>query len=1100
MRTETTFRAELELLHALAAPARDLADTKHKLQALLAEVAASHGPHEAAVTLVDLPASHDLGPADRASLPACAAYHADQGRLLGHVLFVVDPARQSRALADHLAAGDLHTHVLAVHLGEDLTFDLWQGPRRLRTFAGPGGALQLLSRFLLGPRPAIQRPQQLAAALARRARQLQRVAARQLAAEEQTGAGELLALRAAFTASLAHLDAPAFADAFAQTLAYGLLSARWLSHAAPERFTREQVPRLLPTTTPFLAALFNRLVGARLGADIDWIVADILALLGDTPVREVFAAQDGEPIQDPAIHFYEHFLDEYDPRLRRQRGVYYTPDAVVSYIVNTAHSTLQERFGLRLGLADTTTWAEFSRTRGIPIPPDLRPGDPFVQILDPATGTGTFLLRVIEVIHATMMQEYADRGHDPARSRELWRAYVHEHLLPRVHGLELMLAPFMVCHLRLGLALERTGFVFGRGEAGDDERLRVYFADTLQSADTGPGDPALAAEAASAAWTRQHAPISVIVGNPPYERESADTQDRTRPAVRALLADYLDPTRDAGGGGHLKNLYNLYVYFWRWATWRVFDRRGAPGIVSFITASSYLRGPGFAGMREQLRRVADDFHVLDLEGDQKGARKTENVFEILIGVAVGTAIRTGLPASDTPANTWYARIPGSAADKLAACNAYHSLRAVAWAPAATAWSAEMVAGGLARTGYDTWPKLGDLFPWQHSGVQYKRRWPIAETRELLDARWSALLAAPDRAVAFRETAAWTIARAAPGPLFPGAEATPALAALPPSAPAPRVLRYGFRSFDRQHAFADERLGDRLRPPLWRALGEQQIYLACLLTKVLGHGPAATASAHVPDLDYFCNRGGKDIIPLWRDPEATRPNVTAGLVAALARAHGRAPNPEDIFAYAYAVLANPGYVRRFAEPLQLPGPRLPLTRDPALFERGAALGRTLLRWHTYGERLRDPDDGFALTGAAAVLAEIPDTPAGYPERHHYDPSRQVLHVGAGQIGPVSPGVYGFAVSGLQIVKSWLDYRMKKGAGKRSSPLDELRPGRWTAALTRELLELCWALEWTLAQYPTLDAWLDEVLASPLLAATELPLPGAAEREPQYCSSK
>mgnify|MGYP001173732441 CR=1 FL=1 len=684
----------------------------------------------------------------------------------------------------------------------------------------------------------------------------------------------------------------------------------------------------------------------------------------------------------------------------------------------------------------------------------------------------------------------------------LFRSYVREHLLPRVNGFEVMLAPYVVCHLRLGLALERTGFVFGRDGQGSAERLRVYWTDTLQPVEASsqaPGDPALASETASAAWARRDAPISVIVGNPPYEREAAESRSGHKAGwIRALIDDYAGPTREAGGGGHLKNLYNLYVYFWRWATWRVFERHGAPGLVSFITASSYLRGPGFAGMREQLRRTADEFYVLDLEGDQKGARKTENVFAILIAVAIGSAIRTGAPASATPANTWYRRVPGSAAEKLAACDGQRSLpNDHFWLPAASAWQAEMVASDPAGADYTAWPRIRDIFPWQHSGVQYKRRWPIAETHELLGARWSALLVAPDRAAAFRETAAWTVNRRSPRPLLLTGTAQPALADLPRSAAAPRILRYGFRSFDRQHAFADERLGDRLRPPLWHILGDRQLYLASLLTKVLGDGPAATVSAHVPDLDYFCNRGGKDIIPLWRDPAGTRANVAAGLVAALNLAHGRLTDPEQLFAYAYAVLANPGYVRRFAEPLQLPGPRLPLTRDRALFDRGAGLGRALLRWHTYGERLRAADDGFVLTGAATVLVPIPGTPEDYPERHHYDPSRQVLHVGLGQLGPVSPGVIGYGVSGLQVVKSWLDYRMKKGAGKRSSPLDALRPERWTAALTRELLELCWVLEYTLTQLPILDAWQGEMLASPLLLATEIALPTAAEREP-LCS--
>ena len=273
-----------------------------------------------------------------------------------------------------------------------------------------------------------------------------------------------------------------------------------------------------------------------------------------------------------------------------------------------------------------------------------------------------------------------------------------------------------------------------------------------------------------------------------------------------------------------------------------------------------------------------------------------------------------------------------------------------------------------------------------------------------------------------------------------------------------------------------------------------MYLTSLLSGILGAGPASTVSAFVPDLHHFRGSyGGKDVVPLWRDPSATQPNLASGFLAALTKAYGRHPKPEDVFAYTYAVLANPSYVSRFEEELQDPGPRLPVTKVRTLFEHGAALGRELLRWHTYGERFRTKNDGFVLTGSAREIQPIPHTPAGYPEKHRYDEANRTLHVGDGQVKPVSREIMNFSVSGLQVVKSWLDYRMKKGAGRKSSPLDDIRPERWTDDLTKELLELLWVLEWTLAQYPTLDAWLDEVLASDLFTADEIPPPTDAERK-------
>ena len=1125
---ERKLLAELSLAWKQQQIGSSVADeVKTKLLALLDEMAGSYGfraKKQERVTFEDLPETHDIGATDtealeakfRNKIDASRLFRADNNRLLGYFLVVVVQTKQARALEERLAASNRYHNVLVVahNETEGVVFDLWQGTRKLRgrlvegdgrtAFDGPGGNIHLLSRFFVVSRSTIQTPQKLAEELAYRAVKLRRLAARELAAEEKKGEGKLLKLRASFSASLAQLDDDGFVDAYAQTLAYGLLTARWLSHTEPERFTREEVPKLLPTTTPFLAALFNKLVKTNFDVNLDWIIDDIVGLLGRTAVREVFEGQAGEVAKDPSIHFYEDFLDKYDPQLRKERGVYYTPDEVVSYIVNTAHTALQERFGLRLGLADPTTWAEFAKTRGIAVPKGIKPTEPFVQILDPSTGTGTFLLRVIEVIHATMMAEYDSKGWDAAKRLKEWRAYVRDNLLPRVNGFEIMVAPYMVCHLRLGLALERTGFVFGRGKERDSERLHVYLTDTLEFVDKaqqGLGDTAVAKEARDAEWAKKDAPISVVVGNPPYERESAESDGGHKAGWvrdggsdwrggRAPLEDYTEPTRKEGAGGHLKNIYNLYVYFWRWAGWRVFDRHDAPGIVSFITASSYLRGPGFTGMREEMRRSADEIYVLDLEGDQRGTRVTENVFCITIPVCVGTLLAERVDRT-TPARARYRRIAGTREEKLTACLAIMTLTSSTGSAVPTRWQDPLMAGGSAQ--YDYWPLVTGLLPWQHSGAQYKRTWPIGATAAVLEDRWTNFLKSDDRAAAFRETGAWTI-HSTFKPLFNDEIEKAVLATLSRKAPVPRLERYGFRSFDCQYAFADERLGDRLRPPLWHVSGGGQIYLTSLLSGVIGQGPGATVSAYVPDLHYFRGSyGGKDVIPLWRDPEATQPNLAAGFLAALTAAHGCPAKPEDIFAYVYALLANPGYVRRFSEELQVPGPRLPVTKVKALFDRGAALGHTLLRWHTYGERFRRKGDGFKLTGKAKVRTAIPETPAGYPERHRYDQKTQVLQVGDGQIGPVSPEVMSFSVSGLQVVKSWLDYRMKKGAGKKSSPLDDIRPERWTEELTRELLELLWVLEWTLEQYPTLDAWLEEVLASELFTAAEIPSPTEAERK-------
>jgi len=208
------------------------------------------------------------------------------------------------------------------------------------------------------------------------------------------------------------------------------------------------------------------------------------------------------------------------------------------------------------------------------------------------------------------------------------------------------------------------------------------------------------------------------------------------------------------------------------------------------------------------------------------------------------------------------------------------------------------------------------------------------------------------------------------------------------------------------------------------------------------------------------------MPLWRDATATEPNVTGGLLDLLSRELGRPIWPEDLFAYAYAVLASPGYVERFSEELTIPGPRIPLTRDPSLFAEAAQIGQRLIWLHTYGTRFvpNGKRPGVVPQGSARSIVAVPDTAADYPERFSYDEPSQTIRVGKGAFGPVAPEVWSFSVSGFEVVRSWLAYRMKAGAGRRSSPLDEIRPERWTPAFTEEFLELLWVLEATTGRVP------------------------------------
>jgi hypothetical protein len=359
---------------------------------------------------------------------------------------------------------------------------------------------------------------------------------------------------------------------------------------------------------------------------------------------------------------------------------------------------------------------------------------------------------------------------------------------------------------------------------------------------------------------------------------------------------------------------------------------------------------------------------------------------------------------------------------------------------------------------------------------------------LLRKRWRALLTAEDRAEALKETRDRKINRRYL-PLFAENRKKP-IEQLAADAPAPPIKRYAYRSFDRQWILADNRLGDYLRPVFWRTYSDQQVFLTGLFSQPLGVGPALTACAEIPDLDHFRGSyGAKAAIPLYRTADATAANLSPGLLDQMGAAYGRAVTPEEFVAYVYGLLAQPAFTARFFEELETRELRVPLTRDPALFEAVRAVGARLLWLHTYGARFVPPGEspGQVPPGRARCTQAVPGDPAGYPASFEYHESTRTLHVGAGVFAPVEPAVFDFEVSGLKVVQSWLSYRMRGSAGRKSSPLDDIEPQRWPGQFTTELLELLWVLERTVAGYPEQARLLEAVVAGACFRAGELPAP-------------
>ncbi len=858
-----------------------------------------------------------------------------------------------------------------------------------------------------------------------------------------------------------------FADAYAQTVAFALLLGR--SEGADPLTLDGAVAALAAQHNPLsraLQVLTDARAHAEMAASLDLLLR-VVAVVPPAPFTGP---------RDPWLYFYEDFLAAYDPRLRKDAGAYYTPVEVVRAQVRLVDEVLAEHLGKPLGFAD-----------------------PGVVTLDPAAGTGTYLLGVIEHALDRIETEHG-AGSVAGQAANLAR---------NLYGFERMVGPYAVSELRVSRALRDRG-------APPASTARVFLTDTLESPHAEPPQLPLflqpiSEQRARALEVKRQAPVIVCLGNPPYDRHeaaTADNGDRTGSWVRwgddgkganAILRDFLDPAVAAGHGVRVKNLYNLYVYFWRWALWKVFEHDTSSddgGAVSFITASSWLDGDAFRGMREHVRRLCDAVWILDLGGEGRGTHRSDNVFAIQTPVAIVIALREKAGDGERPAAVRHACIEGTRREKLAALDAIDGFASVTWRDCPEAWQAPFRPAG--EGDYFGWPQLTDLMPWQHSGVQFKRTWPIAPDPETLERRWRGLLAAPDRAAAFKETPDRNV-HSRYAPLFEDDARESSVAELPRSAPIPRMERYAYRSFDRQWIVADGRLISRPRPDLWRAHGERQVYLTSLFSHPLGKGPAVTACSHIPDLHHLRGSyGGKDVVPLYRTADASEPNLLPGLLAQLGAAYDREVAPEDFLAYVYGALAQPAFTERFARELGTHQLRVPLTKDAALFERVREAGVRLLRLHTWGERfVPDGEPRRRIPpGVAKCTRGVSLAPADYPEAFEYNGAARTLRVGDGAFAPVAREVYEFEVSGLEVVQSWIKYRLKKGAGRKSSPLDDVRPERWTGEFTTELLELLWVLEATVAGYAEQAELLEAVVEGDCFRAGELPVaPDELHRAPR-----
>ncbi len=597
---------------------------------------------------------------------------------------------------------------------------------------GSQAVAALLGDFLAHRPEPIASPQALAVHMARLAHMIRDIIA---AAFEGERASDLLrGWRAAFARVLiADLDQPAktgeFADMVAQTLAYGLFSARVMDTSAG--FTRQEAQHLIPKTNPFLRDFFYQVSGPQMDDEpFAGFVADLVATLADADMGSIlaeFGKRTGQ--EDPVMHFYETFLAAYDPRLREARGVYYTPAPVASYIVRSLDHLLRTRFKCPAGLADST---QIELENPNPAPAGKGGAKPAkkvkvhkVLLLDPATGTATFPYTVVDHIRAGFM-----RGGNAG----MWPGYVRDHLLPRLFGFELLMAPYAVAHFKLGLQLAGLDLPDGlRGawayDFSQDERIGVYLTNALEPPHEHTGLPLftqfLARETAAADRVKQDLPVLVVFGNPPYSGHSANKGPWIDGLLKGTLPDggrapgYYEVDGQPLGERNPKWLQDDYVKFIRWAQWRI-ERTGA-GILAFITNHSYLDNPTFRGMRRSLMATFSDIYVLDLHGNAKKREiapdggKDENVFDIQQGVAIGIFVKA--PGKTGPAWVHHAELWGPRSDKYEQLAA-DDVRTTPWRPLAPQAPFYLfVPQDVDRLGeYERGWKATEIFPVNSAGI------------------------------------------------------------------------------------------------------------------------------------------------------------------------------------------------------------------------------------------------------------------------------------------------------------------------------------------------------------------------------------------------
>ncbi|MEU2281041.1 type ISP restriction/modification enzyme [Streptomyces sp. NPDC013178] len=853
-------------------------------------------------------------------------------------------------------------------------------------------------------------------------------------------------------------DDATFADGYAQTVTFALLLAR-----------TEKIPL---TGTSFHE------IGRRLNAG-HALMGKALQLLTDN-VNERFevtlnllartvAAVQWDIIRqgnrDAYLHLYESFLSVYDDSLRQRSGSYYTPHQVVEEMVRLAEEVLRTRLG---------------KARGY--------GDESVHIVDPAMGTGTYLHTIIERV----AQQAAERHGEAMAPDAIGR------LAERLYGFELQMGPFAVAELRAADLLKKHGAQLPPGG------LNLHVTDTLddpyvQEEQLASTYAALSVSRARANHVKANVPVTVVISNPPYDDKAENRGGWIEKRVKGQGRPPLDDFRHPGNGRYEHALKNMYVYFWRWATWKVFDAHADDrhGVVCFITPSAFATGPAGRGMRDYLRRTCDEGWIINLSPEGQRSDVATRVFpHVAQPLSICVFVRRADHDSGGPARIHYRALHGRRAEK------FEQLRGVrlddgGWRDAHSQGVRPFTPATL--SGWEDYPGLEDLFPWGSLGITTNRSWVNSPSKSVLQRRWARLQAEEDpevRGLLFKETRDRQLNRRVsclPGFPHPDRTIDEEVGCRPP------LVRIARRSFDRQWLIADNRALDFPRPDLWESSQPGQLFLNQQSSHEIDSGPALVATALLPDTHHFNGRGGRVHPVLHPDGSA---NVPTGLLRYLADALGlEQVTVHDLAAYALAVAGHSAFTEQFAEELLTPGVRLPLTRDPELWQEAVRVGREFLWAATYGDFGAPPDgppsdqDGVGFpSGDPRQVRYTAPIGSAVPDTLTYEKETNTLHVGPGTFTGVPPEVWNYEVGGMHVIKKWFGYRKASPTSRRTSPLDDIHVTAWPSEWTEELIELLSVLRRLVDLAPAQQALTSKIVSSPVITVADLTSAGVLPPQP------